>query len=79
VKDIGSCFSLFNCAIFINGLILSIKCFVCCGLIFGQNLLALLKQLGENSKEDIWLLDCLIRLNITSIRQTDLYVKRASE
>jgi len=38
-----------------------------------------LKQSSEHSKDNIWLLDCLNRLSITSTRQRDVYVKRASK
>jgi len=54
-------------------------CLDCCELICGRNLLARLKQMNEKLKGDIWLLDYLIRPNITSSQKGDLYVKRASK
>jgi len=48
-------------------------------LIFGQNLLAHLKQSSEHLKDDSWLLDCLNKLSITSSQKRDLYVRRANK
>jgi len=61
------------------GMILFYQVFDIYELIFGQNLLAYLKQSSEHSKEDIWLLDCLNRLSIISYRKRNLYVRWPSQ
>jgi len=74
---VGSCFNLKNLCLFSRSVSFhSIKWLLCCEWIFDQNLLAYLKQLGEKLKGDVWLLDCLIRSDITLSQKRDLHVRR---
>jgi len=74
---VGSCFNLKDCAYLHDwfDFILSSVIFVV-GVIFGQNLLAQLKQSGEKLKGDISLLDYLTIPGIASSRKRDLHVRR---